>query len=101
MTISRRLFLTGLLAAPVIVRAGVLMPVRPVYSMAAFREEFLLGFEQMRERLINPPLILHASQAARFAHYDALLTAWQRHQDVLMMAALDVPLPSNNPLAPR
>lgn len=30
MLIGRRAFLTGLLAAPIIVRAGIIMPVRPL-----------------------------------------------------------------------
>lgn len=52
MLIDRRKFLTGLLAAPIIVRAGLLMPVRPlpvVEELTAtglwFRNQMLL-FEQ-------------------------------------------------------
>lgn len=76
--ITRRSILFGLLAAPIVVRAGLCMPVRPmVYDMAAFRADFEAGLDRLRERLINPPLILHRSQAAHFERYGALPLNWR------------------------
>lgn len=43
MIITRRSFLTGMIAAPLVVRAGVLMPVRRVVGPARFVTEFPFG----------------------------------------------------------
>lgn len=73
---SRRSILFGLLAAPVVVRAGLIMPVRPVAHEMTATEAM-----SRRER-----------------YWAELVAAWERHQDALMMAAVDVPRFPNIPL---
>lgn len=102
MNLSRRLFLTGLIAAPVIVRPGILMPVKPVtmtateaaYRMEQFKAEFMAGFDRMRDRLINPPLFLHPSEVAYFARYDALPTHWRQIETIHVQNSTQSPIDS-------
>jgi hypothetical protein len=88
--ITRRSILFGLIAAPVVVRAGLIMPVRPVSMtatevldrMALFREEFIAAFEARK----------------------SLLLAQIREEGILVGAGppfllRDVPESSNKPLA--
>jgi hypothetical protein len=44
MILSRRSFLTGLVAAPIIVRAGIIMPVRPIDP----RPDITRAFQEMQ-----------------------------------------------------
>jgi hypothetical protein len=59
MILSRRSFLTGLLAAPIIVRAGIIMPVKPIDP----RPDIARAFAVEREL---GTMIVHGSDA--FGH---------------------------------
>jgi hypothetical protein len=67
MILARRAFLTGLVAAPVIVRAGLIMPIKPLIEPADFdtatmkftaverplRWAYVYGFDQLGKRIFE------------------------------------------------
>jgi hypothetical protein len=63
---NRRGFLAGIgaaLAAPAIVKAGVLMPVKPTLIMPMTAAEILALREAMLDRIINPPIFVSQMMA--------------------------------------
>jgi hypothetical protein len=68
--IYRRTFLTGLLAAPIIVRAGIIMPVRPIDPTDGFHEWCMHEWDQIVAATGGGPL--GVGDWVRVIHKDAL-----------------------------